>query len=87
MRSQSRGTSYGGASIDMPKMDEKCRKDLPSPAKVKQSQDEPKSPPKSVRFTDEDAEVIDQSSTEKENQKRLSGIIRSGRRSSLKSAS
>lgn len=58
-------------------MDDACRKDLPSPTqggvrhpsihnrRESSSQEEPKSPPKSVRFTDED-EVIDQSSTKKQ---------------------
>lgn len=74
-------------------MDENCRKDLPSPkGRTSASRDEPKSPPKSVRFTDEDAEVIDQSSTEKRKKERKSidsslGGNKGRRRPSLKHSS
>lgn len=76
-RSVSQGVSQAGAqSLQSTHaaavMDENCRKDLPSPKRASVSRDEPKSPPKSVRFTDEDAEVIDQHSTDKRKKERKS---------------
>jgi hypothetical protein len=63
------GSQFGGPLFGLNNdMDQNCRRDLPSPkhesaggARNNSSPREPKSPPKSVRFTEED-EVIEKSS-------------------------
>lgn len=102
------GSQFGGATIfgGMNNgIDANCRRDLPSPPVQRDSRSEspnrdntsprePKSPPKSVRFTEED-EVIDQSSTKKaqnvrnksQSSKPLSPSIKSSHQASSESES